>query len=131
MVYYGRQGKLEYDFVVNPGADPRKIRLAYEGPRGIHLDGKGNLVLKAGREGVDFQKPLIYQVEGGKRRAVAGRYALRGKAGIAFEVGPYDKDISLVIDPVLIYATYLGGNKNDMGYGIAVDGAGNAYVTGT
>lgn len=158
LVYYGNQGKLEYDFVVSPGADPRVIRLRLEdvsqgepgGPGGkIRTDAGGNLVLELTSGGdsqpepdgeVRFPRPLIYQprVEGraaagaGQTRDfVEGRWLVAGdEAG--FKLGAYDRSRELVIDPVLSYSTYLGGSAGpDFGQAIAVDAAGSAYLTGT
>ena len=66
----------------------------------------------------------------GSRREIAGTYALRGGLQVGFQVGAYDAGQPLIIDPVLIYSTYLGGSASDSGRGIAVDAFGNAYVTG-
>lgn len=131
MVYYGREGRLEYDFIVKPGGDPSRIGLAFESPGKGRLDNQGNLVLVPGDLGAVFQKPRVYQGSGAGRREVKGRYVRAGKGRIGFELGPYDKGLPLVIDPVLAYSTYLGGSGNDAGYGVAVDGAGNAYVVGS
>jgi len=75
-------------------------------------------------------KPTIYQVIDGTRRDVEGGYVIKGKRSVAFRVSPYDRTRPLVIDPVLFYSTYLGGSNSDVGGGIAVDAAGNAYVSG-
>jgi Beta-propeller repeat len=48
---------------------------------------------------------------------------------VRFRVAAWAASQPLVIDPVLGYSTYLGGASNDEGLGIAVDAAGNAYVT--
>ncbi len=130
MVYYGRQGRLEYDFVLKPGADPGQIRLAYSGPRGIHLDGKGDLYLGRGQGAAVFKAPVAYQDLAGRRMIVNGRYALVGKGIIGFRVGTYDRTQPLVIDPVLAYSTFLGGIRQEEGTGIAVDAGGNAYIVG-
>jgi uncharacterized repeat protein (TIGR01451 family) len=130
LVYYGNQGQLEHDFVVAPGAGPRKIRLGFEGARKLRLDANGNLVLTTGEGEVTLRAPLIYQEVDGVRRPVGGQYVLKGKRRVGFEVDHYDRLRPLVIDPVLVYSTYLGGNGNDLGNGIAVDASGSAYVTG-
>jgi hypothetical protein len=75
-------------------------------------------------------KPLIYQEVDGDKRIISGHYVLKGKHEIGFEVAMYDATKPLVIDPVLSYATYLGGSGDDAGLSIAVDSSGNAYVTG-
>jgi hypothetical protein len=130
LVYYGSQEQLEYDFVVAPGADPSAIRLAFAGARGMALDGQGNLVLHTTGGDVVEEAPVLYQDGAGGRQAVPGHYVMDGSGGVGFAVGTYDHSRPLVIDPILSYSTYLGGSGDDAGFGIAVDGAGNAYVTG-
>jgi len=154
--FYGNNRQLEYDVIVKPGADPARVRLAYEGEgvTGLLVTERGDLeiVLRgtspAGRgKGEDGnrlvqKKPLIYQEIDGKRVPVAGRFVvetpLAHAASLAhptrfayhFAVAPYNKAYPLVLDPVLIYSTYLGGSGSDVGWGIAVDGAGATYITG-
>src|SRR5665213_864277 len=130
MVYYGNQRKLEYDFVVSPGADPKNICLKWDGAKSAKVDGEGNLVLKAKGGQVVFKAPVIYQVKNGEREPLSGSYAMAGNNQIVFEVQNYDLTQPLVIDPQLDYSTYLGGNNNDTCYGMVVDSSGNAYVTG-
>jgi hypothetical protein len=122
--------QLEYDFTVAPEADPGVIRLAFQGADGMTLDAQGNLVLHTVGGDVVEQAPLIYQESNGVRQTVAGGYELRDNGQIAFRVGPYDHTQPIIIDPVLVYSTYLGGSGRDEGNAIAVDGAGNVYVAG-
>ncbi|HEY6187057.1 MAG TPA: SBBP repeat-containing protein [Pyrinomonadaceae bacterium] len=132
MVYYGKQRQLEYDFVVAPGADPHIIRLDFDGAEKIEIDEQGDLVLSLAGRQVRQHKPFMYQAEdGGRRREVSGGYVLKGDDEVGFRVGDYDASKPLIIDPVLSYSTYLGGNNSDIGDSIAVDASGNAYLTGT
>src|SRR5438094_3933059 len=126
LVYYGNQGQLEYDFVVEPGADPRTIRLTLQGGGRLKLDAQGDLVLGE----VRFRKPRLYQETAGDRQDVSGRYVLKGARQVAFQVASYDASRPLMIDPVLSYSTVLGGSNFDQINGIAVDSSGKAYVAG-
>ena len=130
LVYYGNQRQLEYDFVVAPGADPDVIRLEFEGSDHIRIDVSGDLVLKTAAEEIRMRKPLVYQSVDDVRQEIAGEYVLLGQMEVGFQVGLYDAAQPLVIDPVLGYSTYHGGSGSDEGSGIAVDGSGNAYLTG-
>jgi hypothetical protein len=131
LVYYGKADRLEYDFVVGPGADPRVIRLRFSGQRRLTVDPGGNLVLDLGREQIRQPRPRVYQKIKGTQVELAGGYVPHGANEVGFETGPYDPSQPLVIDPVLEYSTHLGGTGKDEGRGIAVDGLGFAYVTGT
>ncbi len=130
LVYYGHQRQLEFDFVVAPGADPNAIRLQFEGPDRLEVDAQGNLVLHVASGAIRLPQPLVYQTANGARHAVSGRYVLTGPHQVSFLVAAYDTSQPLVIDPTLVYSTYLGGSGTDFGLGIAVDAAGSAYVTG-
>ena len=130
LVYYGSQRHLEHDFIVAPGADPSSIQLAVEGGERLSVDAQGDLVLAMKDGEVRFQKPLVYQERYGLRHEILSSYKLKGTNQICFQVATYDRQRPLIIDPVLSYSTYLGGSSDDAGTGIAVDSAGNAYVTG-
>ncbi len=134
VVYYGNGSHLEYDFVVAPQADPNNIQLDYKGVESLSVDKSGDLVLNTGAGEVRQQKPTVYQDIQGKRVFLDGAYVIKGKRRVAFKVGRYDKSKPLIIDPVLVYSSYFGGTAGgttgDLGIAIAVDAAGNAYVTG-
>jgi hypothetical protein len=132
LVYYGNQRQLEYDFVIAPGADPGAIHMRFAGADGLEVDAQGELVLQTAAGPVVQHRPVVYQEVSGMRQEVAGRYVLAGSGEVGFELGAYDPNRPLVIDPVMLsYSTYLGITGFDEGNGIAVDSAGNAYVTGS
>ncbi len=128
--YYGRGGRLEYDFRVAPGADPAAVRLRFEGAGELRLEPGGDLVFITAGGRWRHHKLRIYQETAGPRRAIPGRYVLRGAREAGFEIGAYDHTRELVVDPVLTYSTYLGGTGGTAVMAIAVDRAGNAYVAG-
>jgi len=130
LVYYGNQRQLEYDFIVAPGADPKRITLGFDGAQRLEIDAEGALVLHAAGGTVRQRKPVMYQETVGVRTPIEGGYVLKGANRVGFEVAAYDSARPLMIDPVLIYSTYLGGSGSDVSLGIAVDAAGAAYVTG-
>jgi len=130
VVFYGNNRELEYDLVVSPGADPGRIRLDFQGAEKIRIDGEGNLVLKTAAGDLIQQKPKIYQRKGAKLTAVAGDYVITGKDEVGFRLGNYDRSGALVIDPVLRYSTFLGGNDFDQARGIGVDSSKRAVVGG-
>jgi Beta-propeller repeat len=131
LVFYGNQRKLEYDYMIAPGADPKAIALDVTGARKLRIDANGNLMMAVSGGDVVLQKPLAYQDVNGSRQEVASNYILSGDHRISLSVGDYDHNKELVVDPVLNYSTYLGGsNLGDVAFGIAVDGSGDAYVAG-
>ena len=111
LVYYGNQGQLEYDFEVAPGADPGQIALRFQGQESANLDDGGNLILASGGDQVKLNAPRIYQKFGDQQRLVAGGFVLRPDARVVFELAAYDRSRTLVIDPVLTYSTYFGGQR--------------------
>jgi len=135
LVFYGQGQKLEYDFIVAPGADHETIALCF-GQTRLKIEQNGDLALDTKGGELCLQKPLIYQDIDGIRKPVPGGYVLHPVKNekqthrVGFKVAAYDRTRPLVIDPVLIYSTYLGGSTPDSGYGIAVDATGNCYVTG-
>ena len=129
LVYYGTEGQLEYDFVVAPGADPDRIRVAFEGAR-PKLDANGDIVLAQGDAEVRLHKLIVYQDNGGAREPVAGHFVVSGDHQVRFAVADYDHGRALVIDPTVVYSTYLGGPDNDTLWGLALDSKGSAVVVG-
>jgi len=130
LIYYGNHQQLEYDFAVAPGVDPARIQFEIKGADQTSVDSQGNLVLKIGSKEMHFQSPIVYQESNGQRVPVEGGYVIKNSTSVAFHVGQYDSNQPLVIDPVLVYSTYLGGSGSDQLTGIAVDNSGSVYVAG-
>lgn len=150
LVYYGRQGRLEYDFEVAPEADPTGIALEFGAfdhsgqqsgqkfaqsagvePAPLRLDANGNVVVHTAAGELQLHRPVVYQRDARGTRTVAARYELdRNRSEIRLRLGAYDRREALVIDPALSYSTLLDGTPAVPFGGIAVDSGGNAYVTG-
>jgi len=124
MRYYLEGGRLRYDWVVQPGGDPSQIVFELEGSEKTYIDSEGRLVFVTRFGEVKLAELRVYQGD----REIGGRFVER-QGGWGIAVGSYDPTQLLVIDP-LVYSTYIGGSDGEMGYAIAVDGSGNAYVTG-
>lgn len=130
LVFYGNPDRLEYDFTVSPGADPRVIALGFEGITDLRVDQKGDLILRTRAGEIRQSRPVVYQQIDNAKRIVAASYLVKGQNQIAFQIANYDRSKPLVIDPALAFSTFLGGSNNDRGNGVAVDSAGNIYITG-
>ncbi len=130
LVYYGKQGQLEYDFELSPGADPKIIRLNFQGSKSVKLE-SGDLVLATADGSIRLQAPRVYQGVGATQKSIDGRFLLLAADTVGFEVGDYDRSQTLVIDPVLSYSTYLGGTGSELFPTIAVDSGFNIYVSGS
>lgn len=130
VVYHGAGHRLEYDFIVAPGAKPEVIALAFDGAERTDIDRDGNLVLRTEAGELRHRRPFAYQTIDGRRRAVAARYVRRGDA-IGIALARYDRLRPLIIDPIVVlYSTYLGGAGADKVLGVAADASGNTYVAG-
>ncbi len=130
LVYHGNGRNLESDFVVSPGANPTAIQLAFRGQTSVRLDADGSLVLSLPDGELRQHRPVAYQETGDGRREVDCTYRLDARGEVRFEVGPYDRRRTLVIDPVLAYSGRLGGSGADGVQGVAADSSGNVYVVG-
>ena len=130
LTFYGNQQQLEYDFTVAPGADPRVIRLRFEGADELELNSEGALILHTAAGAVRHDPPVAYQESNGSRLEVPAAFKRLEDGAVGFEVGSYDPARPLVIDPVLVYSTYLGGNAADSCRGVVVDSTGNAFLVG-
>ena len=136
LVYAGTANRMKYTFVVQPGADPNQIKLAYRGASGVTLNAAGQLDVRTPVGGFTDDRPVSFQEVNGKQAEVKTAYALDaegqpGAANYGFALGEYDHNRELVIDPaVLIYAGFIGGSGQEFGNGITVDNGGNAYIVG-
>jgi uncharacterized protein (TIGR03437 family) len=131
LVFHGSQNKLEYDFIVAPGADPSAISVRWEGAEHLSLGVNGELQIARRGANMEWHAPVLYQeTADGERRPVRGSFRIEGRDRVSFTVGEYDHRLNLVIDPSLVFSTYLGGSQFDLARGVAVDAAGNAYVSG-
>ncbi|MGB7763241.1 MAG: SBBP repeat-containing protein [Bryobacteraceae bacterium] len=125
-VYYGSQGSLEYDFLLAPGADAGSIRMRFQGADRLRITADGDLEVQAGGATLIEKRPAVRQGD----LAIAGRYVLLARDLAAFRVGRYDRSRPLVIDPLLLYSTYIGGTGDDQVNAVKLTAKGLLYVTG-
>ncbi len=149
LVYAGTVNRLKYEFVVHPGADPSRIKLAYRGAEKVSITADGRLEVSTPLERFQDDVPVAYQESDGHRAEVALAYRLDDPPAASvegdvcaaeskglvctyrFDVGEYDPTLPLILDPaVIVYCGYIGGSGSDNAYQIAVDSSGNAYLAG-
>lgn len=134
LVYYGNQRRLEYDYIVSPGADPKTIRLGFKGAKNAHIDKDGNLILHTTSGKIVQQAPLTYQQIDQKQQIIPSHYIIHKgieDIEVSFGIEKYDRTRPLIIDPILSYSIVLDGSQHDSGNGISVDPAGNIYIAGS
>jgi hypothetical protein len=130
LVFHGNGRQLEYDWLVRPGGDPRQIRTRFQGVRKMQVDANNDLVLNLGNAEMKWRKPVVYQETGGVKAPLEGGFAIAGKNLVEFAIRDYDRGKPLVIDPILEYATFLGGSGTDVAFSLWVDSGGDAYAAG-
>jgi hypothetical protein len=137
LVYSGTVNKLKYSFMVEPGADPDQIRLAYQGVTDVLVNEQGELVVTTPCGEFKDAKPCAYQDIDGERHDVAMEYSLEdvdslSRRSFSFQVDPYNKNEPLILDPaVILYCGYIGGLGAEWWGAIDVDEYGNVYITGS
>ncbi len=113
LAFYGNQNQLEYDFEVSPGSDAHQIALNFKGATNVSVAANGDLVLGIDGRELRFEAPQVYQKSEAGVQTVAGSFVMRGKNTAGFELGPYDRSRTLIIDPVLAFSSYLGGTGEE------------------
>jgi hypothetical protein len=130
LVFYGDASHFEYDLIVAPGANPRAVRIRFDGASKVDIDKSGDLAIALSHGDVVLRRPVVYQERAGRRIRIDGHYVLLDRRTVAFEVGRYDHNSPLVIDPSLTWAKILPGNFLDITNAVATDSSSNPYVTG-
>jgi uncharacterized protein (TIGR03437 family) len=125
LVYYEREGTLEHDFRLAPGADAAQIRWHLSGLDRLTMEGD-SLLLEAGEARMRWDPPMAWQAG----RRVAARYRLHADGTVGFDLAAYDRTQPLTIDPVMNYLSYLGNRGGEVAGRSAVDAQGNIYVVG-
>jgi len=133
VVYYGNPSRLEYDFVLQPGADPDAIRLNFSGAGPLTITPEGDLAFESAGSRMVQEKPVIYQEDRrtAVRRQVQGRYVLLARNVVGVRLERYDRTEPLVIDPTLVYSTFMGGSDRDQITATQLDSSGHLYVAGS
>lgn len=129
LIFYGNGHNLEFDFEVKPGGDPSRISLSWTGADQVKMDGNGDLLVATAAGEVRWAKPVIYQLKGNRRVPVEGAFRLKENVA-SFAVSRYDRNATLVVDPTVSFATYIGGSSNESARAIGLDPSGNILIAG-
>jgi gliding motility-associated-like protein len=130
LLAYAQNRNFKYDFIVKPGANINQINVKYEGAEKLSIK-NGSLIIKTSFDELVEQKPYSYQIKNGKEIEVSCKFILKGDVlTYAFPDG-FDKDLELIIDPVLIFSTYSGSTADNFGFTATFDGRGYLYAAST
>ena len=131
LLYYSRNGELEYDFEIAPGADPSPIALRVEGADRARLNDQGDLVLTLRGKELMERAPSVYQrLASGEIVSVDASYRIGRDGMVRFALGDYDRSLALVIDPSIAYVAFVGGTGGDVGVSVGHDAQGFMYIGG-
>jgi len=131
LVFKSNQKQLEYDLIISPGVSPDIISFTLSGAEKLDIDSHGDLIVNSGnKQLLKMRKPFIYQTIKGKKHQITGHYVVNRSNQIKIHIDAYDQSKQLIIDPVILFSTYLGGNDSDQGNKIVADALGNSYITG-
>ncbi|HVE82571.1 MAG TPA: hypothetical protein VND93_06975, partial [Myxococcales bacterium] len=128
--YHSSGQHLELDLVLAPGANPGRLRLAFDGADRVAVGPDGDLQLEVAGQPLTLRRPAAYQEIAGERRAVAAEYVVKGTRAVAIALGERDRSRPVVVDPVLVYSAELGGSMYDGLDAVAVDSTGAVYAAG-
>ena len=126
----GDKNEFKYEFIVHPGGDKNSITMNYVGQKGLKIDDKGNLSIETELGRIVEYKPYAYQMIDGKENKVKCDFQLIGK-NVKFKLGSFNKDYDLIIDPTLIFSTYVGAFSDNFGMTATYGNDGTAYSGGT
>ncbi len=133
--YHWEGGQLEYDWIIHPGSDPARIRVAFGGVSGLSLSANRSLRLRTALGSLEHQSPRAYQIVEGQRHEVSAQFLI-SRHGVSFRLGSYDRSLPLVIDPTIVFAALLGASTPPSSQSptlsaisaVAVDPGGNIYA---
>ena len=128
--YHGDGQSLKYDFIISPGADISQIAIRYDGVDRLNISSAGELEMTTSFGSVNEKAPFAYQEIIGKRENIACHFVFKDANTFGFEADSFDYSIPLVIDPSIIYSTYLGGSDLDYPRDICIDPQRNIYIAG-
>ncbi len=128
--FHGAQKQTEFDFLVNPEANAQIIGLSFSGAQAMRIDKSGALLIATSAGDVRLHRPIAYQENQGARQPVGANFVLAANHQVKFALGDYDHSRQLIIDPSVLYSTYIGGTGEDQATAVVIDSGGNAYITG-
>lgn len=131
LLFLEKDNELKYEFRVQPGANPALIKVNYHGADQLKLTKNGTIEIETSLGKLIEEKPFAYQIKNGKIVEVNCSFVLSDKQTITYELGNYDSELELIIDPVLIFATYSGSVTDNFGMTATYAYDGKAYSGGT
>lgn len=133
-----KEGKLKYDFIVRPGGRVEDIKMRYQGADKITAKEDGSMLISTPLGDLSEGSPFTYQPQDrhnehenkAAESFIESSYKLLDAHTLGFEIGDYQQDKPLVIDPTVIWSTYYGGSELEYGTSTAIDEAGNVFLGG-
>ena len=128
--YYFDEELVRFDFIISPGSDPNQITLQFNGQNSYRINSSGNIEFTTSVGEVEINRLFAYQEnETNVKKQVECKFKDIGNGFVKFDIGNYDKNLELIIDP-LVWASYIGGSSTDYAYSVGADYSSNGLICG-